>query len=136
MKIEKVIPFSLSRGSDMISGIAGLARDQGISFGFVHCIGGLQTARLAFYDLQTRSYLPLEIMERVELLSGSGNIAIRDGYPWAHLHAVVSDPQGKTYGGHLLEGSLVFLVEGFIFAMDRSVTRIPDPSTGLTLWNI
>jgi len=136
MDITKVIPFSLPRASDVITAITNLAKEHSVSFGFVHCVGGLQTARLAFYDLKTRSYQPIEITERVELLSCSGNIALRDGTPWPHLHAVVSNPGGQTFGGHMVNGNLVFLVEGFIFAMDAPVVRIPDPTTGLTLWKL
>jgi hypothetical protein len=36
----------------------------------------------------------------------------------------------------MVEGNLVLLVEGFVFAMDTPVTRIPDPTTGLTLWKL
>jgi predicted DNA-binding protein with PD1-like motif len=136
MTITRVIPFSLPRASDVLSGIASLAREHGIGFGFVNGIGALQTARLAFYDLKTRSYKPIEITEHVELLTCSGNIAIRDNKPWPHLHAVVSNPDGQTFGGHMVEGNLVLLVEGFVFAMDTPVTRIPDPTTGLTLWKL
>ena len=136
VNITKVVPFSLPRASDVITALTDLAKEHNISCAFVHCIGAIEPARLAYYDLKTRSYQPIEISERVELLSCSGNISIRDSAPWPHLHAVVSNPNGQTFGGHLLNGSLAFLVEGFIFAMDATIHRIPDPSTGLTVWKL
>jgi uncharacterized protein len=56
---------------------------------------------------ETKEYDPACVLaEQVELLSLIGDIALRDGEPQVHAHAVVSRADGTAHGGHLLEARM------------------------------
>ncbi|HEX4156272.1 MAG TPA: PPC domain-containing DNA-binding protein [Acidobacteriaceae bacterium] len=44
----------------------------------------------------------MELKEQVELLSLSGDEAVKDGEPQVHAHVVVGRRDGTAHGGHLL----------------------------------
>jgi len=78
-----------------------------------------------------RIYTPKK--EPLELLSLSGNISRKDGEVHIHCHATVSSglEDGRAYGGHLVEGCVVFSTCEVVIAeitgleMKRSI----DPET-------
>ena len=72
----------------------------------------------------------------MEIVAGLGNISIKDGKPFAHIHLTVADEQGWCYGGHLVPGTEVFAGEIFIreTEMVPALKREYDEATGLTLW--
>ncbi|MHA2610171.1 MAG: PPC domain-containing DNA-binding protein [bacterium JZ-2024 1] len=135
MQVIRVVPFSLPRRAEMLEEISRKTEKEKILSAFVSCIGAVNRGTLGFFDLTTRSYLRKEFTSRMELVSCTGNISLREGKPWPHLHCVVSNEEMLTFGGHLLEAE-VFLVEGFFFVLDEPIVRVPDPESGLTLWNI
>jgi len=63
-----------------------------------------------------------------EIVSLVGTLG-RDG---GHLHLCAADGDGVAFGGHLLDGSLVFTTAEVVVAelTDAEFRREPDPATG------
>ncbi len=58
---------------------------------------------MGWFDLQKKSYKPIEIDRQCEALILVGDIATGDdGKPSVHIHAVVGLSDGTTRGGDLL----------------------------------
>ena len=110
-----------------------LAVQRGWKSAVCSAIGGVSDVRLAYYDLEKKEYLPFEIEGIVELVSLSGNLTGQTGDPFWHLHAVVADRGGKTYGGHLMECKVALTVELAVWPMNELRTRTFDESLGLRL---
>jgi predicted DNA-binding protein with PD1-like motif len=72
----------------------------------------------------------------MEIVSLYGNISLKDGKPFAHVHVVLSDAKGNGRGGHLLPGRTpVFACELIIEEFDgEPPVRLNDENTGLALW--
>ncbi|MBC7741576.1 MAG: DNA-binding protein [Bdellovibrionaceae bacterium] len=66
----------------------------------ISAVGSLQHLKLRLANSQT----VLEKSEKFEVLSLNGTVSI-DG---VHLHAMVSDSNGQTWGGHLLDGNIIY----------------------------
>jgi len=65
-----------------------------------------------------------------------GNVSLKDGEPFVHAHAVLSDEKGNTRAGHLLEG-IVFAAEVHLSQLEGpKLERKYDEVTGLSLWDI
>ncbi len=125
----------LDHGKDIIGQITDLAVEKEIETGFVNAIGALSRAELGYYDQASQKYIEIQIDEPVELASCSGNISLRDGQPFVHAHAVLSDREGRVWGGHLTSGP-VFAAELYMQELlGLPLKRVPDSITGLNLWS-
>ncbi len=134
-RLKRTLIGQLPLGADLYNSVSAIVRRENIRMGRVHGLGATTHARLAYYDQQTLKYNPLEFTGGMEILSLHGNISMRDGQPFAHLHVVLGDAAGRTFGGHLLEGTTVFACELFIDEFDgEEYHRRQEPATGLFLW--
>jgi uncharacterized protein len=71
----------------------------------------------------------------VEIASGLGNVSLRDGEPFIHLHLVVSGPDGSAVGGHAMEGCRAFVVEAYFRALaGEPPERQEAPGMPLKIW--
>ena len=124
----------LDHGTDIIGQITDLAKELEIKTGFLSVIGALSRAELGYYDQVSQKYGKIQIEEPVELVSCLGNISLRNGEPFVHAHAALSDRAGRLYGGHLNSG-IVFAAELFMQELlGLNLERVPDSITGLNLW--
>ena len=124
----------LDHGTNIISQITDLAREKEIKTGFLSVIGALSWAELGYYDQVSQKYGKIQISDPVELVSCSGNISLLDGQPFVHAHAVLSDREGRVWGGHLNSGT-VFAAELYMQEfLGLHLKRVPDSITGLNLW--
>jgi predicted DNA-binding protein with PD1-like motif len=133
--IKRTIVESLTRGSDLYEGLSHIAVAQGIRAGRVTAIGAVERARIAYYDQKTMTYSEIDVPQPMEILSLSGNISLKEGRPFVHVHVVLSDEHGNGKGGHLLPGTRVFSCEITIEEFEGpDIVREKDPASGLFLW--
>jgi predicted DNA-binding protein with PD1-like motif len=127
---------TVPRGADLVGFLDQFVRAKGIRSGVIGAIGVVEKARLGFLDLQSGSYVVTEVSSHREIAGCVGNVSIRaDGLPGIHAHIVVSDPDGTTTGGHLLDGTTVHYVEFWITPLEgEPFKRTFDPGTKVTGW--
>lgn len=131
----RVLVGRLMRGEDVIEGLTEIASRNGIVAGSVRAIGAVEEAVLGFYDPGTFEYVELRFQEPMEVCNIIGNISLRDGVPFVHVHATLSDATGKVVGGHVLPGCRVFALEYDVSVLEGdAMVRMPDRDTGLFLW--
>jgi predicted DNA-binding protein with PD1-like motif len=126
----------VEQGVDLKAYVESLARRLGIKLAVVTCIGAVRRASLVYYDQERKVYLPPhEYNGPHEIVSCSGNISLKDGKEFAHLHMVLSDVEGRAFGGHVMSAE-VFAAEVHLRGFEGELHREPDPATGLALWKI
>jgi hypothetical protein len=131
---NKELMVRLKYDADLIQSITELARSKRIEAGSFTAIGALKSARLAYYDQRGHEYRETRVDSACELASCTGNISIKDGMPFAHIHVVLADDAGNTRAGHLLEG-IVFAAEVHLRQLEGpKLERKYDEVTGLSLW--
>ena len=127
----------LPHGSDLLEELTGLFKAKDISLGRVEAIGAVRKACIGFYDQRKREYKFIHINEALEITGLNGNISIKDGEPFVHAHITLADSAGRTYGGHLAPGTVVFVCECLIEVFEGpTLERGFDQETGLSLWGI
>ena len=127
----------LTHDADLLKELTSVCEKEGIRLGCVQAIGAVKKARLGFYDQQQRKCCFLEIDENLEITALIGNISIRDGKPMVHSHITLSDSKGRSFGGHLSDGTIVFACEFIITTCTGpDYFRDYDEETGLPLWKI
>lgn len=136
----------LKKGDDLLKALNALCNEANIRLGKIQAIGAVSKAVVGFYLQEPREYVSLDYDYHQEIISLQGNVSIKNGVPEIHAHLALSDGQGKLYGGHLMEGTVVFSCEYIINeyipemadvmqdSQDTTFTRNYDEETGLFLW--
>lgn len=133
-KIKRILQGRLFKGEEIISVITKLAKENSITAGLVRGIGALERTKIGYYDQKTRKYIFQNFTEPMEILSLKGNISIKDGEPFPHIHVVLSREDYSCIGGHLFEAE-VFAFEFEIIEFEGTAyERDFDEDTGLFLW--
>ncbi|HUL38675.1 MAG TPA: PPC domain-containing DNA-binding protein [Methanomassiliicoccales archaeon] len=133
-KLKRSHIISVAHGSDLLRFITELAEKEKITNAVFFGIGALKCATLGAYDQQRHEYLEIAIETPHEIASCTGNISLKDGKPFVHAHAVLSDEKGSVKAGHLF-GGVVFAAELLIQEFDGPrLERKFDELTGLSLW--
>jgi len=110
-----VFDVNFSPGDEIMSGLTDLVRQHNVTSGYVTGLGGLSGALLVWGD-PAGGFTPIPIDEKCELISLLGHVAVRDGKPYVHLHAVVGFRDGSTKAGHVVEARVAPLAEISIVA--------------------
>jgi hypothetical protein len=126
--------FRIPKGSDLQERIAAFCRKHRVATAAVSAIGATDSVTLGYYDQRKGRYFQKTLKGDLEILSCSGNVSLKEGQPFAHLHAVMGDAKLRVSGGHLF-ASKVFAAEVFLSELKGpALVRRPDLQTGLALW--
>jgi uncharacterized protein len=123
----------LAAGDEVATTLARFVRKQEIEAGALTAIGAFQKAVLGYFDWGKKQYSRIAVEEQVEVLSLIGDVALSDGAPSLHMHAVLGKRDGSTVGGHLLEGHVRPTLEVTLTEPPGPMRKRKDPETGLAL---
>jgi predicted DNA-binding protein with PD1-like motif len=126
----------LMRGEEIIASLSAWARATGLEGGQISGLGAMRDATLGYYDESSRDYLRRDHPGPVEILSLSGGIARLEGKPYIHLHAVVSDREGRAFGGHLFRGTVTATGEIYVLPSRLLLQRAKDPVEPFSLLDL
>lgn len=126
----------LWRGEEVISSILKFAKEERVVSAHTYAIGAVSDAELGFYDLPKKEYFWKTFEGDHELVSATGNIALLDGEPFLHLHAVIADRDYRTFGGHLKRALAGATTEIVVRVGELPLHRAMDEDTGLNLWKV
>jgi len=123
----------LEMGENVHAALCGLAADHGLRGGALTGIGAVERAELGAYELHERRYVRYRVEETTELVSFTANLALRDGEPFLHAHALLSRPDGTVIGGHLFDATVAITAEFSVTHTDLNLVRVQDEGVGLAL---
>jgi predicted DNA-binding protein with PD1-like motif len=124
----------LQAGDECMACLKQFANDQNIGAAQITAIGAFSSADLAFFDWETKEYIPIEVHEQVEVASLIGDIACGPSIkPEVHAHAVLSDRRGVARAGHLLKGHVRPTLEIIVAEAPAHMRKVHDPESGLAL---
>jgi uncharacterized protein len=121
-------------GDELARGLSEFASEQRLSAASFKAVGALSSVRLAWYSWEAKRYEPsVTLSEQVELLSLIGDVALSDGRPLVHAHAVIGRKDGTALGGHLLEAFVRPTCEVVLTESPAALQKFVDPDSGLAL---
>lgn len=125
----------LPPGTDLLEGLTQAAKDREITTAWINVIGAVRRFAYGYYDQQKKEYVTLTHDGELELSAAMGNVTLKDGEPFVHMHVLCSKEDGSTIGGHLMAGTEVFVCEAmFQVFRGEGPVREPDEETGLPMW--
>ena len=123
----------LKHDSELARSIVNFARGKRIKMAVFIVVGAVKQARLAYYDQTNHEYQKIELDQPLEIANCFGNLSLKDGKLFSHIHAVLADKAGKTYAGHLIRAT-VFAAELHLQELlGKKLEREYDQTTGLAL---
>ena len=123
-KMETVV-YRFRPGQDLFVEIRKAAEKHDIQAGCVVAIvGSVQQASIRFSDHDEAT----RIEGNFEIVSLSGTVSVNG----CHLHLSLSDYNGRTIGGHLKDGNLVYTTVEIVLGIFRDLRfeRQFDPESG------
>jgi len=123
-------------GDKVIAALLDFCRSEGIGYAFLSGLGAVSSVDLAYFNDGTREYEVHPISEQLEVIGLTGNITIKDGAPFAHVHAVFGDKSLSVRGGHVMEMTVKPNLEIWLTRGTEEVVRLPDDESGLSLMSL
>lgn len=126
----------LERGEEVMETLTAFLKEKNITAASVSGIGAVTDVTLMYYRLETKTYEEEQFTGEYEVLSLLGNVALKDGNPFAHLHITLGRDDYSTVGGHLAKATVSVTLELVLDVLDGTVARTPDEETGLALLDL
>jgi uncharacterized protein len=119
---------------ELARGLTQFAIEQKLASASFKAIGALSSVKLGWLNWETKQYEPaVSLREQVELLSLIGDVALKDGQPQVHAHAVIGRRDGTAHGGHLLEAHVRPTCEVVLTESPAHLRKEFDPAAGIAL---
>ena len=113
-----------------------LAEKEGIGYDALIGLGAVRFVRLAYFNVDSKEYENHDIAEQLEVTSLIGNVTLKDGRPFLHVHATLGRRDLSTLGGHVMEAEAHSTLEIWMQREQASVPRLPDEESGLSLMRL
>lgn len=121
----KTLALRLKPEQDLRQALETFTQEKDIKAGFIlTAIGSLKQANIRFANQSISTVL----QDKFEILSLNGTLS-KSGI---HLHIAIADCQGKTIGGHLETGCIIYTTAEIVIGVseDFAFTRTIDAQTG------
>ena len=127
--------LSLDNHVEIMTALAAFCKECDIYAGAVYGLGAISEATFRFLDPATKQYVDKTFAEQMEITNLTGNISLKDGEVYLHVHVTAGRRDYTCVGGHLLQarinGACELVVENF---EDSFLGRRFDEETGLNLY--
>jgi predicted DNA-binding protein with PD1-like motif len=134
--IGRTLLIRAKHDSELVQFLTEIVEEAGITTATFTVVGAVKRAKLGFYDQEKHEYCEIPVDSPHEIASCTGNVSLKDGKHFVHAHAVLSDRNGNTKAGHLIEAT-VFAAEIHLHELKGiNLKREYDEETGLSLWTI
>lgn len=122
----------IESGESVVESLTRLAEAEEMGYATLTGIGAVRRASLAYYNVDTREYETHDLEEQLEVVSLVGNVSLRDGNPFLHVHAALGRRDLTMVGGHLMDAVAHATLEVWMQREAANVHRFSDES-GLAL---
>ena len=128
----------LGRGENVLETLTDFCAKENITAATLSGIGAVERVKIGYYDLAKREYFFRDEPGVFEVASMQGNVALVEGKPFIHAHAVLSrcDPTLECIGAHIKEAFVAVTLEIFMTVLGTAVERKLDQSIGLKLLDV
>lgn len=86
-------------------------------------IGMLRDIEIGRYD--GKEYHRKAVADSSEILSLQGNVSMKEGEPFVHLHVTLADEELHARGGHLFSGTVSMTIELVLLELTSDFVRVP-----------
>ena len=135
--VQKVHYIKFEKDQLLLESLTDYAKKNNIRTAEISFIGAVQNVNVMYMNQENKKYDKHTFDGGHEVLNGLGNISILDDEPFVHVHMTVADKKGNAFGGHLDEGTKIWLIEAVIkqpIFFGKGIERHFDDELCLSVW--
>jgi uncharacterized protein len=125
--------YSLKAGTRIPDDILAIAKREKIVTARVEAIGGVNELRLAYFNRDAKRYEEHDFKEFLEVTGILGNVTLKDGKPFLHIHGTFGRRDLSTLAGHVMTANVFPLLEVVITPTKNRALRRFDDDLGLNV---
>ena len=131
---ERTYAVIYDRGDEFIAELKRFAEEEGLNSARFTAVGAFRDIVLQYFQQHKKEYKDIPVEEQVEVLTLTGDIALKpDGKPEVHAHVVLGKSDGTAIGGHVKQAHVWPTLELILTEYPSYLQKRSDPETGLTL---
>lgn len=112
-----------------------LARNR-IGYATMTGLGAVSGATVAYWNAESREYEHHVLNEQLEVVSLIGNVTIKDGAPFTHIHVTLGASDLSIRGGHFIDATVHPNLEVWLRPESGGLERTLDERSGLYLMDL
>lgn len=120
-------------GDEVLTELKRFVHENEITAASFSAIGAFSSATLAYFNWDSKAYEDFSIEEQVEVLTLTGDVALKDEQPALHAHVILGCKDGSTKGGHLQEAHVRPTLEVMLEESPAYLRKSFDQESGLML---
>jgi len=125
--------YNLKAGARIPDDILAIAKTEKIFTARVEAIGGVEELRLAYFNRRTKRYEERDFKEFLEVTGILGNVTLKDGKPFLHIHGTFGRRDLSALAGHVMTAKVFPLLEVVITPTKNRALRRFDDEMGLNV---
>ncbi len=130
VKGEKAWLIRFNDGEDLMERLKEIAEEEKLKGAtLVSATGMLKEVEIAYFT--GKEYISSKHEEALEVVSLQGNLSLKDGKPFYHIHCALAFPDHTVKGGHLVKAKVANTLELFIIPLDFPLVRKEVPGSPL-----
>jgi predicted DNA-binding protein with PD1-like motif len=118
---------------ELFESLLKFADKEKINSGFFYGLGASKNCFIGRYNEKNKDYDWQKINKQMEISSLIGNLTLKENKKYLHIHAVLSDKNLNSIGGHLKELIVYPTCEILFFKFNKKISRQYDKLTNLHL---
>lgn len=130
---EHAVILVLEKGEKLVESITRFAKLTGVNAASLQGLGALEEVELGFYNLHEKTYKKTTLKGDWELVALNGNITLKEGTPFVHVHAALGGEDFSLKGGHLFEAIVAVTCEISLLPHTVHIERHAHSGIGLAL---
>jgi len=125
--------YNLKAGAKVPDDIIAIAKKEKIETARVEAIGGVRELKLAYFNHKAKRYEEHDFREFLEVTGILGNLTLKDGKPFLHIHGTFGRKDLSTLAGHVMAAKVFPLLEVVITPTKNLALRRFDDELGLNV---
>jgi len=128
---EDTVLVRLDKGDEIVKSLIEVATKEKLTLASVSGIGATDDFEVGVFDTERSDYEHFRFGGNHEIVALVGNLTVKDGAPYIHLHITCAGDGGKIVGGHLFEAKISLTAEIFLCKAAGTAGRLRDETLGI-----
>lgn len=135
-RFDDRVQVRIESGEHVAASLLAWLKAEGIGYATMTGLGAVSAATVSYWNATTREYEQHRLDEQMEVVSLIGNVSIKDGEPFTHIHVTLGRRDLSIVGGHFNDATVHPNLELWVRPEAQAIERTLDESCGLYLMKL